>query len=734
VYQCQQKNSLDNSFQPMLKVQDHDVRKINQSIDETFLYLVNARITYGLAIRPMQSPQRRGFLRKLYFQSMTDVTGCYERPFLSCYKTHPMLRDPLAWIIWIIPFCSSFLSVGLFLVELARHEWCRARFCIDRSVSGTIEVAMLKFLSKARSPMTFLLAVRLAMVHPTLAQPAPSANLKQADADYRAGVAALSHNDLHAALADFQSVVRLAPSAEQGHSALGAVLVRLGQVTAGIRELEKALAMQPGDSSAQLNLALAYEQTGEPAKSLPLFAKLEAASHVSRRPLDVTTLASYARALAAAGQPKAAISRMKEAVIRDPHNAAMENDLGSLYAQLEDWPDAKAALSAAIAARPDFALAHLRLGLTLQALQQPGAVDELKTAWQLAPGDPSAALELGKALAGAGKDEEALPVLQKAAELDAASTSAAYQLGLVLERLQRLDEAIPLLQRAADANPNNAEALTNLGLALCLAQRAKDAVPLLQRAVTLEPDNVIAHQNLAVADIQLSQLDDAIVQLRAALKLSPSASQLHYNLGYALKMQDDAAGAIPELEAAEKLNPAAPEPPYLLGVLYMQAARYADAERELSASLKLRPENGDGWATMGSVENKLDKLPEAVAALKEAIRQSPLQADPHLTLAAVLVKQNQPAEAADERKEAAALMREHMNLQRAQVSTHSADSLLISGKVDEAIADYRDAISYDASYAEAYAGLAKALERQGKTMEAAAELKKATSLRESAPQ
>ena len=97
----------------------------------------------------------------------------------------------------------------------------------------------------------------------------PSPSLKQADADYRSGLAALSRNDLNTALQDFEKVVRLAPSAEQGHSALGAVLVRLGRTSEGIRELQKALAIKPSDSSAQVNLAVAYEQSGQPAKALP---------------------------------------------------------------------------------------------------------------------------------------------------------------------------------------------------------------------------------------------------------------------------------------------------------------------------------------------------------------------------------------------------------------------------------------------------------------------------------
>ena len=579
----------------------------------------------------------------------------------------------------------------------------------------------------------FLLIGPLAIPCRGIAQE-PSPSLKLADADYRAGAAALSHNDLQAALADFQNVVRLAPDAEQGHAALGTVLLRLGHITEGIGELEKALAIKPGDSASQLNLALAYQQGGQPAKALPWFEKLEAAARTGKRALTPAVLSSYAHALAATGQLGPAIAKMKQATAHDPRNAELQDELGTLDAQVQDWANAQEAFSAAILAKPDFAMAHLHLGLTLQSRQQKGGLEELEKARDLAPRNPIINLELGKALANAGHDDQAVPILQQASALDPESTSAAYQLGLVLERLERMQEAIPLLQRAVGANPGNAEALTNLGMALCLAQRAKDAVPFLQRAVGLEPDSVTAHQDLAVANIQLSQLDDAIVQLRAALKISPDAPQLHYNLGYVLKMQDDAADAIPELEAAEKLSPDAPEAPYLLGVLYMQAGRYADAERELDASLKLRPANGDGWATLGSVYSKLDKLPEAVSALHEAIRQSPLQADPHLTLAAVLARQNQPVEATEERRKAAELMRAHMNSQRAEVSTHSANSLLENGKVNEAVADYREALSFDPDYVEAHEGLAKALNRQGKMLEAAAERQKATALKQSVQQ
>lgn len=552
--------------------------------------------------------------------------------------------------------------------------------------------------------------------------------MKQADADYRAGVAALSHNDLKTARLDFEQVIRLEPSIEQGHSALGAVLVRTGENAAGILELEKALAMRANDATAEQYLAIALAESGQPARALPWFAKLETAARASKHPLSAELLATYARALAATGQAANAQTRMKEALDESPRNAELWDELGTLEAQQQNWPDAGHAFAQAVQLNPDLAMAHLHLGLTLGAEQRPGALEEVRKANALAPQNPVINLQLAQLLMASGDDREAIPLLRRVVAFDPGSAAAPYQLGVALQRVGRVDEAISLLEKAAVAEPANADILTNLGMALCQQQRAKDAVPVLQKAVSLAPRNAVAHEDLAAAYIQLSQFDDAVEQLREALRLTPNAEQLHYNLGLALKMKDDGADAIPEFEAAEKQDPSASEPPYALGLLYLQAGRYADAERELKTSLQLQPQNGDGWATLGSVENHLDKLPDAARALAEAIRQRPDQPDPYLTLAAVLVKQNQPEQAAAERRKAADLMRTNMNRQRAEVSCNSGNDLLKQGKVADAVAAFRDAVSFDAGDVEAHLGLANALEQQGKTAEAASERQKAQSL------
>lgn len=597
-----------------------------------------------------------------------------------------------------------------------------------REQLGTNKIVALRYM---RNLCQSLLMVRksalialLALAKTPFAQE-PSAALKRADVAYRAGQAALAQNDLGAAQADFEQVVQLAPQASQGHSALGAVLVSRGHPIEGVRELEKALAIKPADSVAQMNLAMAYERIGSQGKALPLFSKLEADALLHKRSLPAYALAGYGRSLAACKKFDLAIIKLKAALAIDSQNAELHDELGSLYALQESWRDAEREFASAIGLNAKLAVAHSHLGLALLAQGQPDGLAELVRASQLAPGDAAIATELGKALATRGQDEQAIPIFQRVLELEPQSIDASYQLALALQRSNRPKEAILLLRKIVAVEPKNAEAMTNLGMALCQAQLANEAVPILQRAVELAPDSVISHEDLAAAYVQLSQFEDAVRELTSSLALAPDLPQLHYNLGLAFKMRDDATRATPELETAERLDPSAPEPPYLLGVLYMQTGRYDEAAREMNASLRLRPENGDGWATLGSVYDRLNKLPEAVSALREAIRQLPGQPDPHLTLAAVLVKQGLPVEAASERKMAAGLMRTNMNRQRAEVATNAGNSQLRSGDVDGSIVQFRDALGYDANYAEAHLGLANALDRKGKSTEAAVERRKA---------
>ena len=554
--------------------------------------------------------------------------------------------------------------------------------------------------------------------------------LREADTNYRAALVAMRSNDMKTAEEKLEVVVRLAPQLEAGHSVLGQVLAREGKLAPAISELKKAIAIQPSDDGARLALAVTYAQAGEDANALPLFSKLEEDAVARKTPLAPQVRMAYIRVLAGTGHTDAAIRQMKALAPAQMGSAEFHDSLGSLYAQENNWPFAEQEFNRAIAIQPDLAAAHLHLGFVLQAEQRGNPAAEWVKASDLSPRDASVALEAGKALANAGLDEQAEPILERAEQLNPESSDAAIALALVLQNTNQVPASVDLLKRVVERDPQNRLALVNLGLALSQMHRAQDGIPYLQHAIALEPTNPTAHQDLAAAYIQVDQVASAIQELQAALKLAPNSASIRYDLGVAYKLRDDAVDAIPQLEAAEKLDSTSYHAPYVLGLLYMQVARNEEAAQQLALSLKLHSQNGDGWSSLGSVYLRLNRLPEAEQALRQAIQQLPAQADPHLVLATVLIKQGQTGEAAQERKLAADLMRAHMNLQRAEVATNSGKSLLTEGKIDDAIVEFHNAIGFDPKFAEAHLELATALDKQGKASEAKRERDTALTLQQ----
>ena len=551
--------------------------------------------------------------------------------------------------------------------------------------------------------------------------------LERADAAFHAGYAAMQAGKLEEARQDFADTVRLAPQLPEAHVALGAILVQLDRPDEAVPELQAALTLKPGDPIAATNLATAHRAIG-------------------------LRLAGAGKTVEAEAQLRAALQAVSDdgpgadrdaGSSSDPlvlQRAGLEDDLGSLLAIEKRWTEAESAFRESLRVNPDAATAagpHMHLGVVLvEEKQFPGALAELGKAADLAPGNALAQFQLGRGLAAAGKDDEAVPHLEQASKLNPRLPGGALELAMALQRLGKQEESIPLFMKAVEEQPHNAEALTNLGLALTETGKAKESVPYLQRALVETPDDPVAHEDLGVAELQQSHFDEAIAQFEKARELDAANPQLHYDLGLAYKLKDRMDDAVRELAKAASLDPTLPDPPYTLGILYMQMGKLDDAATQLKAALALRPANGDGWAILGSVlkqMDKLDKRDEAEAALRKAIELMPNQPGPHVTLAAVLAEEGKRDEATAERKIAAGLSRTAVNRQRAMLSTNAGNQLLQRGEIADAVGLYLEAIAADPGYTEAHAQLAVAFTRQGRTEDAATEQAKANALGNAKP-
>ena len=580
----------------------------------------------------------------------------------------------------------------------------------------------------------------------------------QADAAFRAGYAAREAGHLDAARAQFERVVKLAPQIPEGHEALGAVLLEMAKPAEAVPLLETAAKLKPNDAGIETNLALAYSQSGQAAKSLSHFkAALELASRPNQPPLDAVFYDGFARALVPAGElPEALAQFAAEERLTGPRTD-IDDAIGTVEAQLGRWDDAQHAFERAIAADGANRSARVHLGMLLRQRNDfAGAIAVLEPVTRKEPPDAASILEYGRTLSAAGQDENAIPAFERAIKLSPGLPGAPADLAMALQRLGRQQEAIPWFQKALETEPANADVLTNLALAMTLTGKAKEALPYFDRAQPEKPKDPTIFKDRGVAHIQLSAFDEAIADFQAALGLDPNDPQLHYDLGLAYKFKDRLDEAATELASAGKMDPALEDPPYTLGILYMQMGKLDDAVVELKKAVALRPDNGNAWAILGSTLKQASRLDEAIAALEKAIPLQPGQPGPLVTLAGVLAEQagnlSSQAEAAESagdhpkaeqlrtsmkelrgqaaeyRRQGADLARSAVSRQRASFALNAGNQLMLRGQIADAVSRYQESIAADPTFAEPHIQLAIAYDRQGRALDAAAERTKAKEL------
>lgn len=555
--------------------------------------------------------------------------------------------------------------------------------------------------------------------------PAPVANLKAADAAFRAGSAAYQQNDLPTAHAQFAKVVHLTPNVAAGHTAFGTVLLAEGNPHAAAAELEQARKLDPHDTNATLNLAVAYEQLHAYTKSVTMFDLINQSDQI----LTPNAAIAYATALVATSQPAAAQSQLEKALAAQPNEATLHDTLGTILALQERYDDAASQFRQAIVLDPNLPAAHYHLGSVFLTIHDPvNAVTELTQANALAKDNIDYILQLVRALRDTNQDVQSAAILRHALQLDPSRVDTKYEFALTLQASGSAREALPLFEQVVAARPQDSAALINLGLDLVQLGDAKRAIPLYLTALKLTPNSGTLREDLGVAYLQQADLDHAIEQFRSGLVVEPDNPQLHYDLGLAFKLKDDVAAAIQEFEQAAKLDPVLPDPPYTLGVLFMQLGRFSESQADLEKATTLRPDHGDAWAMLGNVYKQNDEPEKAIAALRHAIELMPDQPSPHITLAAILIRQGDTAGAASERKKAADLSRVAVSRQRANFALDSGRLLLKRGQLSEATAQLQAAVAADPNYAEAHSALADAFALQGRSADAALERQQAQKL------
>ncbi len=182
-------------------------------------------------------------------------------------------------------------------------------------------------------------------------------------------------------------------------------------------------------------------------------------------------------------------------------------------------------LDGAVAARPDFPQARLRLADALRETGDPMRALALCDAVLAA--DPCLAdahVSRALALGALGRGDEAIAALEAALALDAAHADAHNDLGNLYVQKRDSAEAITHYRRALALRPDDANFEANLGAGLLQAGSADEAIVHLERALALAPGHPTARLNRATTLVLLGRLDEGRRAYAEVIRLEPAGS------------------------------------------------------------------------------------------------------------------------------------------------------------------------------------------------------------------
>ena len=252
--------------------------------------------------------------------------------------------------------------------------------------------------------------------------------------------------------------------------------------------------------------------------------------------------------------------------------------------------------------------------------------------------------------------------------------------------------------------------------------------------------------NFAVPAERISQLKigelQSFAQLNsAALQNKRSAAQTFYSQGLGVLSRDDYAKAVTFFEKAAEIDPNYAEAWYQAGFCYGMLGKPADALKATRQAAKLRPNWAETFVNIGASSYALGQFKDAVDAYRTAARIDESNAETQYALGLSFGKLNRADEEILAYKRAVAIKPDHANAieklgaayfkqkrygeaiqQFDLLKTYKPDaktynflgeSLFETGKTEESLEAFNNAVSYNPDYEKARYNLGKAYLKLG---------------------
>lgn len=277
---------------------------------------------------------------------------------------------------------------------------------------------------------------------------------------------------------------------------------------------------------------------------------------------------------------------------------------------------------------PDqFDARHLLGVVDLQRQNFAGAAELIGQALRLNPSDASAHSNLGAALRGLGRADEALASYDRALKLKPDYAEALNNRANLLRDLGQPAEALAGYDRALAVRPDYAEALVGRGDVLLGLGRPEAALTCYDRALAIKPDNAETLNSRGTALQAIGRYDAALASFDRALAIRPDAIGGLINRGNVLVALHRPDQAIANYDRALALAPDYAEAWNNRGGTLLGLRRAAEALANFDRALAIRPDFPDALGNRGAALRDLRQPEAALASFDRALAIAPGHAD-----------------------------------------------------------------------------------------------------------
>jgi tetratricopeptide (TPR) repeat protein len=354
-------------------------------------------------------------------------------------------------------------------------------------------------------------------------------------------------------------------------------------------------------------------------------------------------------------QMDAALIAFQSAVQCDSRLVLAHVALAEAYSETENRDEALKAYTNALRVDPNNDAALRGAASIYLELEHPAqAVPLLEMLVRVSPSDPHAHSELAAAYFGSGNMEGAEKHYQDALRLEPNQLSALLGLGYILVRRGEDQEAIPLLEKAAAAAPKEYRPHFLLGSAYNHMERFREAVGEFETALRLGSNDAEVYYQVARAYGKLDRQDD---RRQALARFSELTNRSNENLEKQRKAVEllqkaktqvesgDLRAAAATLEEARVLRPADDKVLFRLAGLHFDLKQMDLARNYAQEAISLAPSEWLYHYLLGLVERADGRRLQARSSLEIALKLNASAAEVHNALGELALDENDPERA-----------------------------------------------------------------------------------------